>query len=168
MTPELTNPSYNDTVHNQTLTLVLSPDVHNALVNLALNASRIVDRALDRLPDVAAKVCGGVFFCFYFLLSFYNTECTRTGGVAADRKCAHELPGACGRTFPRIRMARHRRLRRYATHDPAAFRVYVQMRARGAGKQIPPEGRRTGPARRGILARHRNKGFMSRYVNLQK
>lgn len=68
MTPELTNPSYNDTVHNQTLTLVLSPDVHNALVNLALNASRIVDRALDRLPDVAAKVCGGFFL---FLLSSF-------------------------------------------------------------------------------------------------
>lgn len=70
MTPELTNPSYNDTVHNQTLTLVLSPDVHNALVNLALNASRIVDRALDRLPDVAAKVCGGVFFVSTFFFYF--------------------------------------------------------------------------------------------------
>lgn len=67
MSTELNASLYNYTVHDQTLALVLAPDVHDALVHLASNASGIVEGALSRLPGVAAEVRCAALFLFFFL-----------------------------------------------------------------------------------------------------
>lgn len=72
MSTDFNDSLHNDTVHDQTLALVLAPDVHDALVHLASNASGIVEGALSRLPDVAAEVRFAVLFHAFVSLSLFS------------------------------------------------------------------------------------------------